>query len=75
MSHDSGLDDETMSGGTPDDEPQIERLPRCGYGVGAPTEDGVDDCGEPAVCRIRWGGGEWLYLCERHYKTWEAAQS
>lgn len=44
----------------------LEDLPRCGFGVSADTEEGIEPCGCGAVIRIHWDDGKWLYLCEEH---------
>ena len=44
----------------------IEHLKTCECGVPDGYND-VENCGEPAVVRLRWGGsGDWLYVCEKH---------
>jgi hypothetical protein len=40
-------------------------LKRCEFGVSAETEEGVEDCGEPAVASWDWGDGP-IVVCERH---------
>lgn len=41
------------------------KLPRCEYGVPANTEEGVEDCGEPAIARWDFEG-DIIHLCELH---------
>jgi len=45
-----------------------EFLPTCEKGIPdiGQWEIDVQPCGEPATCRVRWGDGDWLYLCEKH---------
>lgn len=46
----------------------VEQLQRCEKGIPdiGQWEIDVQPCGEPATCRVRWGDGDWLYLCEKH---------
>jgi len=44
-----------------------ETLLVCDYGVFAENEEGVENCGEPAIARWTWDGGKtWLYVCPDH---------
>ena len=44
-------------------KPEWQRLRRCERGVATAGENSVEACGTPAAYRVRWGKGEWLYLC------------
>lgn len=56
-------------------------LHTCGYGVPENSEEGIGDCGEPAVTVIFWeepgyrASYDPLYLCEKHNRelllSWE----
>lgn len=50
-----------------DDERYDEKLTCCQHAEGANNAKGYDECGDAAAFRVRWGNGEWLYLCEKHY--------
>ena len=46
--------------------PNRTKLPTCEYGVPAPTEEGIDSCGEPAVALWDWGESGTMYVCKEH---------
>jgi hypothetical protein len=58
-------------------EPRFRKLPRCRYGVYAPSaaeNNYVADCGEPAEYEVTWDDGTPpLLACELHARTVEEA--
>jgi hypothetical protein len=48
-------------------------LPRCQYGVPVPTEEGVGDCGDPAIAKWNWSGED-FFVCEHHNLLIEKAE-
>jgi len=51
-------------------------IPQCNYGVPANTEEGVMDCGEPALWRVWWKPDESdsMFVCEEHARVIEESE-